>query len=62
MYIVRAPPLPAIADVSFTHAVAEVELDPLLLHVLEQDSSHALSGELQALSAQNLTFPRLVAS
>ena len=41
MYIVSVPPLPAIADVSFTHAVAEVELDPLVLQVLEQDSSHA---------------------
>ena len=26
MYIVSVPPLPAIADVSFTHAVAEVAL------------------------------------
>ena len=31
--MVSVPPLPAIADVSFTHAVAEVELDPLLLQV-----------------------------
>ena len=36
--------------------------DPAELHVLEQDSSHALSGEAHAMSAQNLTFPRLVAS
>ena len=40
MYIVSCPPLPAIDDVSLTHAVAEVDDDPAELQVLEQDSSH----------------------
>jgi len=40
MYIVSCPPLPATDEVSFTHAVAEVDEDPAELQALEQDSSH----------------------
>jgi len=47
------------AEVNPTHAVAEVAL---VLQEAVQDSSHAKSGAAQALSAQNLTFPRSDAS
>jgi hypothetical protein len=59
MYIVSVPPLPATAEVSFTHAVADVALGT---HELVQDSSHALRVVTQAESAQKRMFPRLDAS
>jgi hypothetical protein len=59
MYIVSVPPLADIAEVSFTHAVAEVALGT---HELVQDSSHALRVVTQAESAQKRMFPRSDAS
>jgi len=59
MYMVSEPPLPAIDDVSFTHADAEVALGA---QDEVHDSSHAFRGEVQAVSEQNLMFPRSDAS
>jgi len=59
MYIVSVPPLPAIAEVSFTHADAEVALG---VQEGVHDSSQASRDVTQAVSAQNLTLPRSDAS
>ena len=55
MYTVCVPPLAAIADVSFTHAEAEVAL---VVHEGVQDSSHALRVVAQRMSVQKRMFPK----
>jgi hypothetical protein len=57
--MVFVPPLPAIAEVSFTHALADVAL---VVHELVHDSSHALYVVAQAVSAQKRMLPKFDAS
>jgi hypothetical protein len=53
--MVCVPPLPAIDEVSLTHAEAEVALG---MHELVQDSSHALSVVAHTVSAQKRMLPK----
>jgi hypothetical protein len=57
--MILVPPLPAIDEVSLTHAEAEVAL---VVHEAVHDSSHALYVAAQAVSAQNRMLPRFDAS
>jgi len=57
--MVFVPPLPGIAEVSLTHAEAEVAL---VVHEVVHDSSHALKVVAQAVSAQKRMFPKSEAS
>src|SRR5437899_694263 len=59
MYTVFVPPLPAIAEVSLTQAVAEAAFG---VHDGVHDSSQALYVVAQALSEQKRTLPRSVAA
>jgi hypothetical protein len=53
--MVCVPPVPAIDEVSLTHAEAEVAL---VLHEAAQDSSQALSVVAHMVSAQKRMLPK----